>query len=400
MENNVLLHTKFSTRRIAGFSLIETLVALTIGMLGAIIMLQVYSLSEERQRVATYGGDAQSNGIQVFYQLQSDINKSGYGFNSYTLFGCGAVWKTSSGAVLTNPVPIAPVTINPVSSTGGQLITGNDPNTDTLLIMYGNGSNEPEGNAISNVAGTVYSVQMASAFAAGDYVLAASMGSSACPSGSLTFDQITAAPTATTVTVATGAAGSSVLFNLGPGTVGAPSSTHPNGPTVLAYAIRNGNLTVCDYMVNDCSNTAFNTSAAIWEPIGSNIVSLRAVYLQDTSAIHFMDGIPDANGTNQTTPTTACGWLRVSAVNLALVSRSQQFNKTVVTNTAANAPSPVNAPAWAGDAVAPLIGPTTATLGLGPDSAADEPWKHYRYVVFQSVMPIRNVVWMGTKSEC
>lgn len=397
MENNLLPITKLSIRRSTGFSLIETLVALTIGMLGAIIMLQVYSLSEERQRVATYGGDAQSNGIQVFYQLQSDINKSGYGFNSYTLFGCGAVWKTSSGNVLTNPVPIAPVTINPVSTTGTKLITGNDANTDTLLIMYGNGNSEPEGNAISNVAGTVYSVQMASAYAAGDYVLAGSTGSSACPSGNLMFDQITQAPAPTAVTVATGAAGVSVLFNLGAGTVGAPASTHPNGPTVLAYAIRNGNLTVCDYMVNDCSNAAFNSSAAVWEPVGSNIVSLRAVYMQDTSALHFMDGIPDANGINQTTPTTACGWVRVSAVNIALVSRSLQFNKTVVTNTASNAPSPVNAPAWAEDAVAPLIG-TTGTLG--PDAAADEPWKHYRYVVFQSVMPIRNVVWMGTKSEC
>ncbi|MBL9047051.1 MAG: hypothetical protein JNK34_07025, partial [Tabrizicola sp.] len=48
----------------------------------------------------------------------------------------------------------------------------------------------------------------------------------------------------------------------------------------LAYAVRNGNLVVCDYMAANCGDATAATLAnpAIWRLVAENIASLRAQY--------------------------------------------------------------------------------------------------------------------------
>jgi type IV pilus assembly protein PilW len=277
------------------------------------------------------------------------------------------------------------VTINPPVST----IPAGDANTDTLLVVYDMGNGEPQGNVITTSTSTTYTVQMPTSFSVGDKVISAP---AACGTTNRTLGSITSVGVST-VSVASAQSGAT-LYNLG------------LTPSILAYAIRNQNLTVCDFLINDCGLDANKTNASIWIPIAANIVSLRAVYWQDTSSV--MDGIPDSDGHTQILPTTACGWARASAINFALVARSDQYTKdpiaptvTMVTNTAVNhavSPFPViNAPTWVENATAPMVG---ATGTLGPDTALDEPWKHYRYKVFQAVTPIRNVAWMGVPTGC
>lgn len=352
----------------AGFGLVEIMVGLVIGMLATIVMLQVFALSEERKRTTTSGGDASITGVMTFYQLQRDIAQAGYGFSVANMFGCNLTWALPSGSNIATPVALAPVTINPPTA----IVPAGDDYTDTLLIIYGNGNGQPQGNTVQSQDGTTYTVQSPASFSVGDKIIATT-GSCATALG---IDSITAVTTLN-VTASSSTAGTT-LYTLG------------QKPKILAYAIRDGNLTMCDYLVNDCGDGSKKGNSAVWIPIASNIVSLRALYARDTSAT--MDGIPDADGIDQATPTTGCGWARTSAIQLALVARSPQFEKDIVTKTAANAPEPANAPAWSGEATAPLVGSAGA---LGPDSVADEPWKHYRYKVFQGVLPIRNVAWMG-----
>ena len=374
-----------------GFSLIEIMVALAIGMLGVLVMLQMFALSEERNRTASSGGDAQSNGILTFDRLQSDIVRAGYGMNSVGLFNCKATWQVASGSYLGNAIRLAPVTINPVGATGAAIIPVGDPNTDTLLVMYGNADGEPEGNKAETAASPTYTVQMPSSFTVGDRVIAVP---AAC-AADLIVDRISAVGT-TSVTVAAGATGTS-LFNLGRGPNGLPSASGPNGPTVLAYAIRSGNLTVCDYVKNDCSIAANTGNASVWEQLASNVASLRAQYGRDTTAT--MDGVVDVY--DQSTPATACGWARVSAIRLALVTRSAQFEKTGGTSTA---PIYVTtaAPTWAGSTIDNPTGSSVAAIDLTkkPDGTSNPDWKNYRYKLFQTVMPIRNVAWMGVPTGC
>jgi type IV pilus assembly protein PilW len=226
------------------------------------------------------------------------------------------------------------------------------------------------------VAGTnAYGVRAPSSFVADDRVITAPQTRGA--SCTLTLDHV-ASVAGTSVTVTTGVARviGDILFNLG------------QVPKVAAYAIRRGNLTACDYIANDCGNAANNGSAAVWVPIANNIVSLRAQYGRDTTAT--MDGIVDVY--DQTTPpaatlATGCNWARISAVRLALVARSAQFEKTAVTTAA---------PVWDGSSADNPAGSAASPVDLSGNAS----WQNYRYKVFQTVVPIRNISWMGVVSGC
>jgi type IV pilus assembly protein PilW len=339
-----------------GFSLVEIMVALVIGMLAAIIIMQVFALSEDRKRTATSGGDALSGGVVALYAIQRDIRMSGYGIADQSLLGCNLVLP--SGATLN---VMAPVTINPAG------ITGQDPNTDILRVVYANTSGSPQGDpTILAGTATTYAVQTPNTFSVNDWVLA---GPQTRPTPcNLVMGKVTnVAGSTVTVTAGTATTTGDHVFNLGA------------APMVLVYAIRNGNLTVCDYMVNNCGSAANNASSAVWVPIENNIVSLRAQYGVDTSGT--MDGIVDAY--QQTIPSTstltACNMARISALRVALVARSVHFEKTAVTTAA---------PSWPGSAGAPI------DVSKNSDGSANSYWQNYRYKLFQTVMPIRNVIWM------
>ena len=356
--------------RCAGFSLVEIMVGMVIGMLGIIVMMQVFALAEAQKRATTGGGDAQSNGAIALYGIQRDIRQAGYGLSDVNLLGCNVQLRTAP-SVVTLP-SIAPLTINPASIPPG------DANTDTLLVVYGNANAAPVGDTITGQPAVwltyhlpqIYSVGAPGNFNVGDQVIAfPAARPSPC---NLTMEPVVAVPalgdTSYNIEVATGQTigSSGRLYDFGP------------APKILAYAIRNATLTFCDYMVNDCSIAANTGNAAIWVPIASNIVSMRAQYGKDTNVP--MDDM--VNAYNQTTPIAACDWVKTLAVGLVLVARNGNFEKNIVTTTA---------PTWTG---------TSETPPIPIDLSADSNWQYYRYKVFETVIPIRNALWVGVIPGC
>jgi type IV pilus assembly protein PilW len=349
-----------SPRYTAGFSLIEVMIGLLIGMIAIIVMLQVFSLSETHKRTTTGGDDAQNNGALGLYAIQRDMQQSGLGVNNFQLLGCNVLLRT--GVTLN---AISPVTINHTSIPAA----AKDAGTDTVLIVYGNPNGAGEGEKVDaqpttttyTVAAAAASASAPGAYAAGDQVIAeVQPRPTTCSLSIQTVSSVTSA----NVVVGAGVAGMSggILYNLG------------RAPKVNVYAVKNGNLVMCDYMTNDCGAAGSVGNAAIWVPIGSGIASMRAEYGRDTTAT------PDAtvDTFDQATPTTACLWSRVSAARIALVTRNSNYEKDNVTQTA---------PAWAS---------TTATIDL----SADTNWQHYRYKLFQTVVPLRNMAWQGAQSGC
>jgi type IV pilus assembly protein PilW len=345
--------------RSKGFSLVEIMVGVVIGMLAVIIMMQVFALSEGRKRTSTGGGDAITGGVMALYAIQRDVRMSGYGIADTQLMGCGLTLPT--GITLN---PLTAVTINSAS------ISGNDANTDTLLVVSGNTNGTTQGDLIANnPTATTYPVQTPSEFVTNDWVVATvsdphilnNTARNACGT-TLVMGKVTGVA-ASTVTVTAGSlrgVGDRV-FNLG------------KSPTIVGYAIRGGNLTTCDFTVTNCQN------AANWVAIENNIVSLRAQYGVDTSVP--MDGIVD--GYQQALPTASannnCNLARISAVRIALVARSAQFEKTAVTSAE---------PIWSG------------STGAAINVSANSTWQNYRYKVFETAIPLRNIAWMGVIAGC
>lgn len=363
----------------AGFSLIEIMVGLVIGILAVIIMMQVFSASEANKRATTGGDDAQINGTIALYGLERDIRMAGYGMSSFNLIGCSLSYTPSSESSAVTQT-IAPVTINPAAA----VVPAGDANTDTLLLMYGSSNSPSEGDAliVASTAG-VYQVSTPNSFTTGDYLVAqANPKPSTCALSRDLVSNVT--PASNTVSVTPGVAGlaaGGVIYNLGP------------APVIRAYAIRNGNLTVCDYTAYNCGKSAYVTTLnnSVWVPIAGNIASLRIQYGRDGTSGTMVGTV---NTYNQTTPgsaadtsglTVGCSWARTMALRLAVVARSPQYDKTQPTSAA---------PTWAGTTAVTTGSPTNPTA-LAINLSSNTSWQYYRYKTLQTTVPLRNMIWQG-----
>jgi type IV pilus assembly protein PilW len=366
-----------------GFSLIEIMLGLLIGMVSVVIVLQVFSRSDVAKRITNSGNDAQINAMLALNLLERELRQAGHGINAFALLGC----SLSDGKTL-NLSALGPVTINPSTS----LVPAGDAHTDTLLIVSGNSSSPAEGDPTTAATVTTsYQVTTASNFAKDDHVIAAeSTPSSSCALNLAKVDSISGS----TLSVSNGQSGHSVVYNLGA------------SPSVKAYAVRSGNLTVCDYRSHDCGSSSDTGDADIWVPVVSQVVSLRAQYARDansgiTGSSSAMTGVVDTY--DQTTPggssDTAsipvhCRWARIIGVRMAVVGRSTHYDKEQPTGAS---------PTWSGSSANTS---STSTLGtvnptaLPIDLSGLSNYEHYRYKLLESAVPLRNIIWQGTQSGC
>jgi type IV pilus assembly protein PilW len=154
----------------------------------------------------------------------------------------------------------------------------------------------------------------------------------------------------------------SQLYNLGP--VGAFVSR--------VYAVRNGNLTMCDLTIKDCTAAVADPpDPGVWAPVANGVVGLKAQYGMDTNS----DGAIDVW---QPSPQpTGAARAQVAAVRLAVVVRSGQYEKEDATAAA---------PVWHQDA--------TSTSDVSFDlTGSGSDWQHFRYKQAQSIVPVRNLIW-------
>jgi type IV pilus assembly protein PilW len=316
------------------------------------------------------------------------MRQAGGGISAFGILGCSLSYTSSSDSAAITLSAMGPLTIN------AALIPAGDGNTDTLLIISGNSSSPSEGDptTATSVAGA-YEVTTASNFSKGDRIIAAE--STRPDTCALILDKITAISSAT-LAVTTGVAGldsGSIVYNMG------------SSPTIKAYAIRNGNLTVCDYLRYDCGSTSYTKTlnTTVWVPVVSNIVSLRAQYARDTSGISgstsTMTGVVGTY--DQTTPGSSsdstsiavyCRWARIIGTRLAVVGRSTHYDKDKPTTSE---------PTWAGTTKNTSTSSTLSTLNptaLAIDLSLLSNWENYRYKTLESSVPLRNIIWQGSQT--
>ncbi len=350
-------------RRESGLSLIEILVGLVIGLIGIIVMMQVYALSEGRKRTTTAGGDAQNSAFIALDTLQRSITQSGAGFAHTRLLNCTI--QLPNG----NPIPLAPVIINPPDTVIPPSTNPADARHIRLLVSYGGSNDQPDGYNLfdpTQSRGPSYTLTSTGSFNVGDWLIHAP---ATCQLVLRNVSSYAAGTTTVTVNGTASTDSAAALFNLGA------------TPRFLAFAVRNGTLTVCDYMANNCGDATQATldNQNIWRPMINNVAAFQAQYHRDTTAP--MDGIADLDGYGQTTPSTPCLWARTSALRLVLATRSAQYEKENVT----------------------LVAPTWRSANIALDVSDDgtrADWQRYRYRVFETEIPLRNIAWMGVVAGC
>jgi len=361
-------HVK-SHRRERGFSLVEIMVAALIGLIGSIVIFQVFAVSEGQKRTTTGSADAQQGGILALYSIERQARLAGYGINYLPLLGC----DMQAYDVNTGRDPIPTFKLAAVRITDG---AGGAP--DSITFVYGDSAlsvSPVRLNSTSAASSTIHKVNIRYGFNVGDVIVAAQVGAgSAC-----TMQQVTDLP----VSPAEDVVHNGLRYNK-PGGFASPSyapwsnTTQTGGvlynlgpaPGVVTFAISSNQLTQLDLLTSATAN-------AIME----GIIDLQAQYGVDS------DGDGDIDAWNTTEPANATEWSRVLALRIALLSRSGQYERTAVTTAA---------PRWldgTGAGTAFVMNNVDGTADSGAGSLGPNNWRNYRYRVFETTVPIRNQIW-------
>lgn len=344
-----------------GFSLVEIMVGMVIGLISTIIVMQVFATFEGQKRTTTGGSDAQTNGGVGLYTIERDMRMAGYGFADAT--GC-ALASSFNGTAL------APLVLAPVTITDG---AGGLPDSITMLSSNKSSWSVPI-RVISNhaQAATQFNTNATFGLAQGDLLIAYE---ATTPPNCTLFQVDNANPVLNPIIHTAGSwNGNSAVF---------PAAGYSTDALLMnvgsfmshTYSIdANSNLVFTDYL------SATNTNSS--QIISSDVVSIQAQYGFDTRAGAQTDAQVDTWGATMI-DADASGTIgdagdinRIYALRFALVARNGLREKpdpaTGVCNTT------TVGPAWMG-----------GTINL----AADANWQCYRYKTFETVVPLRNMLW-------
>jgi type IV pilus assembly protein PilW len=351
-----------SPQSMRGMSLPEILAAVLIGLIGMVVIMQVYATSEARKRTTTGTSDAQINGNIALFTLDSAIRSAGFGMvtANNNMLGCTTVAYDSNRPTPDFNFVMAPVIIT-VGAAGAP---------DSITVAAGSSPNVVEGGAFVNSAasGADFPLKNAAGFQVGDFVVASESGLNC------SLAEVTGFLPAAINTVQHANAAAYSYVNGAGQTISPTASYNKAGGSGIGYSSNallftlGRSPTVVTYQIgSDKLQTSTLIPFAPAADVGDGIVQLKALYGKDT------DGDAVVDTWNNTLPANAAQWMQVRAIRIALLSRSGQFEKTAVTATA---------PTWNGG---------TAFTMTNPADGTD--WHNYRYRVYETVVPLRNMIW-------
>ncbi len=344
-------------RREHGFTLVEILVGVVIAMIAVLVIYQVFAVSEGIKRTTTGVGDAQQTGLFTSFVLAQEITNAGSGV-----------------ATAANELSTCPDTANPATTLRPYtaLITdggGNDI-PDSLVVNYAVSSRivVPALFTLAAAPGADFFVQTPNGVFVGDRIVAISqtgdchtavVSAVGVPDGTGVV-QITYAPASGGVTYPS----SSLMFNFGPAT--------------RAQRVR------YDVAADSLRSLDLWNGAAVPVPIASNIVNIKYQYGIDTDNNGYLDTWVSATDVNWTPAQVLAAppekINQIKAIRMAIVVRSEQFDKTLGDFT------PTALFTECGSAACPAPLAITVAKSIAPQG-------NYRFRVYENVVPIRNALW-------
>lgn len=362
-------HTHLSHRQ-GGFTIVELMIAIVLGLLTVLIVSQVLVQAETRRRTISSGSDAQLNGALTLFTLQRDIQMAGYGANAIpAVMGC-KLNRQFSAAGTASQVPLAPVVITAGANGAPDQVTVLQARTRQASVPMQTKENHTD-------ASESFVVDSSLGVTAGDMMVIAPETITDFNSSDCRLFQVAGATlSATNIphdttsghwnhddTFSDDMPAKSVLINMG-------------SPVLRTYSVSaNQNLASSDVSWTDGTTSS--------QDLFSQIVNLQALYGKDTDA----DGIVDTY--DKTTPTTPAGWQQVLTVRLVVVARSEKQETSNVTT---------NQPTWDVGANDTFSNVTTADCNESSKCITLKVnhltnWQRYRYKVYDTIVPLRNVLW-------
>lgn len=379
------LHVSRFARKQRGFSLVEILVGVVIGLIGVAVMFQMMAIWGNHERSTTSGGELQTAGAIGMFSLERDLKSGGLGFSTAKppatggVAGC-TVNGIDNGRAFTFPLQAIAI----VPAAGGA--------PDTITVTYGNSSFFVTGETFKDSSAFTKKTNRRNGFKAGDLAVVADPSTVPvnCTLIEITSDTdpdlytLDHASTAyVSAYAASGAPAVNARFNPAGGTgatyaAGEIYSLGPN-PQSNIWQINAGRVL---RRTDQIHNTVVD--------VAENVVNLKAEYGIDADG----DGIIQAAEWGTVAPVDPQALL---AVRVAILVRGAQFEKSRDPSAAgaATAVTPV-APVWAErDAAHTFLMTNVDGTPDAFDATQADPnnWRYYRYRVYEKVIPLRNMLW-------
>lgn len=383
-----LFNTHLIQRRMTkqqGFSLVELMVGLVIGLLMSLVVYNVLNVNEGRKRTTTSLNDVNQAGSYAIYQLDKQIRSAGSGFTSggdkvgadYT-FGCRldmALNGTQLTPAATFPAPFASVgtaiRVAPVIIYDGAAGAGGD----VIITMSGNAGlgEAPTGFTSLATAATLKLVNQAGV-RPNDVVLLADAGVNISP---CLVQQV-----ASTFTQTAGGSNVSLAGNYYSATVNSRSVNDftatsqvinlGQSPNLNMFAV-GANNTLMKYDLMQVSQTSAIGSAPNPSVYVDSVYQLHALYGVDTvpasSTLTWVAPSGAFSAANLLTGTLAAAtqMKRIKAIKIGIVMRTPLLERQAVSGPTLQLFS---------DTALPV------TVSLNPTT--------FRYRSFEAVIPLRN----------
>lgn len=365
-------NTRPPRRAQQGFTLIELMVGVVLGMLAMAAIAQVMLMSEGSKRDITSGADAQISGALGLFALQREIGMSGYGISAIpSSLGCQVNYQ--AGAAAAGQFTLAPVVIG-----------AGDDGSNTITVLR------------STKASFSVPMQVTEAHpsASPTFTVQSSFGTAL-------NDLMVAVPTdITTTNCQIFQASGLPVANKIPHAVGATTPWNINSAAANAFPVNSqllnmGGLLVQRFSVNKDTRSLqlsqLTSASGAWtdaQDVQPQVVMLKALYGKDTTA----DATRSVDTYDTVTPANNAEWQQVMSIRVLIIARSAQPAKL-----GDDDPTPATLQWDLGtDNVTGSVNCTAAaghkcmSIDLSP---LGTDYRRYRYKLYETVIPLRNMLW-------
>lgn len=351
-----------------GFSLIELMVGMVLGLMATIVIVQVFSAFEGQKRTTSGSADAQTNGAIALMNIQRNIQMAGYGLplpmadkENSSLKCAGFVdYDPDNNVATNNSTNLFPLVIGDGAGSNG---------SDVITVRYSTTAMGAVPVQIINAAGaTGAGINVENNIGCNDNDVALIMSGNSCQMA--------------TIADGNGNPDTDVNIQL--------SAWTPAGAPLVnnAKIACMGNWQNYTYQLNANDELLLNG-----QPIVSEVVSLQAQYgisaTADSNQVNQWVDAVNVAGVNWAAPTVA-NRNRIKAIRVAVILRNGLLEKEAVTNACSSrtVANPTGLCAWDATSAGSSVASPAPLIDLNAIGGAN-----YRYRVFETIIPLRNMLW-------
>ncbi|MBI3145651.1 MAG: prepilin-type N-terminal cleavage/methylation domain-containing protein [Pseudogulbenkiania sp.] len=380
-----------SPRRQSGISLIEIMIGLTIALITTLMLSQIMGLWWNQRKSTDSASEGQNQGLTSMVLMEQAIRSAGYGTQIGTLLKCTTRYAyigtngACPGTSCEDPTFAGAgfgVSIAPLIIVDG----GTNGETDQLEVRSGEGTISFGLTTIDKTmppGSSEVDVNSVNGFEVNTFSVLYDPATGNCTRFDLTQKQ-----------------NSAVKLQQNPGnndngTTYNPATSYQNDHSYPAYGsgdyiIKLGSdIITSTYSVDETNRQlkladASMRVATVNYTLGESIVNMQAQYGEKLNSADYDYGWKDATGTYAKSALEADNAsldtiLTLQAVRLAVVARIPKRESGIVTTACSGFSSGICI--WSG---------TKVRLDGG---AGGTEWQHYKYRVYESVIPLRNTIW-------